>query len=213
MIVTARAMNRQAQEGGDGVGYHVVAVEHAGLLFINGALAQLDVADKVPRTGGNEPRGDDSFGIIGEEHVAGNLLLDEALIGLVRIERADDVVAIRPGVIPAFVLVVAVCVAVVHDIQPVAAPAFAITRRSQQPVNEPLVGAGATIVDEIIHLFGCRRQAMQIESHAPNERAPVGRGRRLEALGFKGGEDKGIDGGPRPGVVYRCRNGRPSQRS
>ena len=64
----------------------------------------------------------------GEEHVAGELLLDEPVVRLVGVERADDVVAVRPGVGPRLVLVVAVRLAVVDDVEPVPRPALAVVR-------------------------------------------------------------------------------------
>ena len=41
--------------------------------------------------------GDPQLGVVGIELVAGKLLGQEAVVGLVGVERADDVVAIAPG--------------------------------------------------------------------------------------------------------------------
>ncbi len=76
----------------------------------------------------------------GEEHVAGDLLLHEPGVRLVRVERADDVVAVRPGVRPRLVLVVAVRLAVVDHVEPVPRPPLAVLRRREQLVDQLLVG-------------------------------------------------------------------------
>src|SRR5205814_394564 len=57
VVVAAGAMGRQADEGGHRVGQHVVAVEQPRLLLVHRPLAQLDVADEVPRPRGDEARG------------------------------------------------------------------------------------------------------------------------------------------------------------
>src|SRR5262249_13414828 len=75
----------------------------------------------------------------GEEHVAGDLLLNESPIGLILVEGADDVIAVRPGVGAGLVLVVAVGVAVVDHVEPVSAPPLAAGRRGQPPVPAALV--------------------------------------------------------------------------
>ena len=51
------------------------------LLLVDGPLAQLDVADEVPRSGGDEAGRDHSSGIARPEHVAGDLLADEPAVG------------------------------------------------------------------------------------------------------------------------------------
>ena len=61
------------------------------------------------------------------QHIAGELLLHEAPIRLVLVERADHIVAVRPGVVAGFVLVVSMSLAVVNDIQPVPRPALAVS--------------------------------------------------------------------------------------
>ena len=79
--------------------------------------------------GDHEARRDDPLAFAGRQHVAGQLLADEIAIGLVRIERGDDPVAVGPGVVAALVLVVAVRVAVVGHVEPVPAPALAVRGR------------------------------------------------------------------------------------
>ena len=133
------AVGGQAEEGRDRVRDHVIAVEQAGFLLVYGALAQLDMADEIPRPGGDEPRRDNRVRVARVEYVPSDLFLDKAIVPLVLIERADDVIAVRPRVIAAFVLVVTMRVAVVDDVEPVPTPALAVARRGEQPVDQLLV--------------------------------------------------------------------------
>ena len=126
VLVTLGAVHGEARERADGVGHHVVAVEMTGELAVDFRLRHLGVADEVPRPGRDEPECLDAIGRFREEHVAGDLLLHEAGVRFVGIERADHVVAIRPGIGPELVLVVAVRVTVVHDVEPVPGPTFAV---------------------------------------------------------------------------------------
>ena len=77
-------------------------------------------------------------GVAGDQLVAGELLHDEAVVGLVRVEAADDVVAVPPGVGPGLVELVAVGVGVAGQVEPVPAPALAVTRDGEQPVDDLL---------------------------------------------------------------------------
>ena len=123
-----------------------------------------------------KPVADDAVGIVRVQHVAGHLLPDEAAIGLVRVEGPDDVIAIGPGVIAAFVLVVAVRVAVVDHVEPVPAPALAVARRRQQAIDQLLVGVRRVVLDEGVDLLRRRRQAVQVEGQAADQRPAVGLG-------------------------------------
>ena len=71
-----------------------------------------------------------------------SLLADELVVGLVVVERVDDVVAIPPGVGVSEVLVHAVGVGVAGHVEPVPAPALAVVRRGEQPVDDPREGVG-----------------------------------------------------------------------
>ena len=63
------------------------------------------------------------------QRVAGDLLANETVIGQVRVERADNVVAVGPRVRAFRVHFKAVRVRIAHHIQPVLRPAFAVVRR------------------------------------------------------------------------------------
>ena len=125
-MVAAGALGSRREEGPSRVGDHVVAVEGAGDLAVEFGLGEFGMADVVPRSGGDEALGDVSVGRLGVERIAGQLFFDEAGVGLVLVEGPDDVVAIGPGVRTELVLVVAVGVAVVDHVEPMATPAFAV---------------------------------------------------------------------------------------
>ncbi len=78
------------------LGHHVVAIEHAGDLFVGGAFAEFGMAHEIPRTGGNKSERDGGLRVVREEEIAGELFLDEAGIRLVLVEEPDHVIAIRP---------------------------------------------------------------------------------------------------------------------
>ena len=68
----------------------------AGYLSVYLGFGHLGMADQVPQARGDETHGYDAVGRAGLEHVAGQLLSDEVPVRSVRVERADDVVAIGP---------------------------------------------------------------------------------------------------------------------
>lgn len=120
------ALNCQACKRADRVGHHVVAIEMPGDLAVGLRLGHLAVADQIPGPGGDEPDRLMAVGRVGIEHVAGHLLRDELCVGLVVVEGTDDIITIGPGIGPGLVLVVAMRVAVVHDVEPVPGPALAV---------------------------------------------------------------------------------------
>ena len=126
MIMALGAVDGETGKRADGVRDHVVAVEVSGDFPVGFGLGHFGVADEIPRTGGDETQRLDAVGGAGEEHVAGDLFLHETRVGFVGVEGAHDVVAVGPGVGAEFVFVVAVGVAVVDDIEPVARPTFAV---------------------------------------------------------------------------------------
>ena len=172
VVVTAGTVDGQPGEGRHGRRDDIVAIEVAGDLAIEG-IPRCDGRAQsalVPRAGGEETGGDDRLRIVGEKNVAGDLLTDEAGIRLVGVEGADQVIAIGPGVGPEAVLIMAVRVGIVGDVEPMAGPAFAVARRGEQAVHQPLVGVGRWIVEERIEFRRRRRQAGQVDAD-PREQA------------------------------------------
>src|SRR5262249_9417131 len=71
---------------------------------------------------------------------AGELLNHEPVVGHVRLKRLDHPIAIAPGVADGSVAFEAAGFAVSNQIEPVAAPAFAVTRIFEQAVDKPRRG-------------------------------------------------------------------------
>ena len=119
------------------------------------------------------------------QFVAGQLFLDEAIPGLVGVERADDVVAITPCVGADRICVgVAVGVGVARDVEPMASPAFAVGLGGQQTVDQFREGVGRSVGDERGGLGRRGRQAGQVEGRAADERGAIGFGGEVELVGF-----------------------------
>ena len=142
VVVAARAVDREALEGAEHVRHHVVTVEVAGLLLVDGPFSKLDVTDVVPGTCGEHPCGDDRARVILVEDISSELLCDEVRVGFVLVERADDPVPVRPGVRARLVLVITVGVGVVDDVEPVSCPTFTVAWGREQAVDLSLVGIG-----------------------------------------------------------------------
>ena len=72
--------------------------------------------------------------------LARELLGDEAVVRLVFVERANDVVAIPPRVLQGNAAADSRGVGIVRDVKPVARPALAEGRRPQQPIDQRVFG-------------------------------------------------------------------------
>ena len=172
VIVTARAMRRQALKGGHGRHHHVITVIIAGDQAVGFFNRQFDVANVVPRPGRNESQSDDSVRFIRKQNVTGQLFLDKPRVGLVLIEGANHVIAIRPGMRAGFVFVITVGVGEMYGIEPVPRPTLAVARGSEQTVHQLFVSLGAAINNEPFDLLGTGWQPGQIEGQPPNQSAP-----------------------------------------
>ena len=89
-----------------------------------------------------ESRGDDCTRVGGKLLVTGELLLHEAVVRLVFVERTHDPVAVAPGFLPLRVFVKAFTLGVARQVQPMPGPPFAIVRRREQTVDQAFVCAG-----------------------------------------------------------------------
>ena len=141
VVVAAGAVDRHAAAAGHHLRDHVVEVVGTGLPPQHVALG-LDLADEIPRACREESGGDHRVGIVGRDHVAGDLSPKKLVVGEVGIERLDHPVAIPPGVGPELVAFEAVGVGVVGDVEPVAGPAFAVVGRGEQAVDEFFIRIG-----------------------------------------------------------------------
>ena len=161
------------------------------------ALVRLVGAE--PQVAGRDPR----VGVVGVELVAGQLLGEEPVVRLVGVERADDVIAIPPGVGPVGVGPVAVGFGVPDQVEPVPSPPLAVLGRGQQAVDQPLVGVGRVVGQKTVDLLGRRRQTRQIECDPADQGPPRRLGRGRQPVFKQLPEHKPIDRIPRPGRPFR----------
>ena len=130
----------------------------------------------------------------GGEEVAGDLFADELVVGEVAVEGVDDVVAVAPGIAEGDVFIEAVGVGVAGDIEPVAAPAFAVVRGIQEAVDDAGEGVGRVVGEEGGDVVGRGREAGEVEGGAAEEGAFVGGRGEGDSVGLELGEDEGVDG-------------------
>ena len=117
------------------------------------------------------------------ELITGELFGDETVKWLVGVEGANDVIAILVGVAARRIgVAVAVRVRVTRGVEPVAAPAFAVMRGVEQPVDQPFVGVGRGVREEGLDLGGRRRQPGEVQAGAAQQRDLFGVGREAESL-------------------------------
>ena len=190
-VAAGAAVSHGQESGADGIGdvvQDLLAALHqvAGVAFIR----------IVPV----ESRGDAGLGIVRPQFIAGDLLLDEAVIGLVLVERLDDVIAVAPGIRPRLVALESFAFGVAGEIQPVPRPAFAIVRRSEQAVDHLFVRVGRFVGDEGVDFFGRGgspiRSKLTRRSRVMRSAAAAG----LQALASQFREDERVD---RIGVAWR----------
>ena len=129
MIVAARAGNSETQERFRG---HVDAVVDDVIRIAVEMIAEREETERRQR----------GLVIDGRKLVRRELFHDEAVVGLVVVERFDHIIAIRPGVGINRTLALAVELAfrirVTRHVEPMASPAFAVMRRGQQLVHDLL---------------------------------------------------------------------------
>ena len=117
----------------------------------------------------------------------------QSVKGLVVVERSNDVVAKRPGVVDHMVDLETGAFTEPHHIEPMPPPLLAVARRRQQPIDEFFVCVGRRVADKRVNFLGRRRQACQIVGHATDKRTLVGRWVRLKARRGKSRVDEAID--------------------
>ena len=199
VVVTAGTAHRQPQEGGARRADHLVDFVPSG--------RRLVVRLVVPNSQSIKAGGDDRFGRRLVELVAGQLLDDEAVVGLVGIERVDDVVAIPPRLGLFGVAFVAVGLREAGDVEPVPAPTLAVFFPRQQIVDQSPVCLLATDSRRTRRLLPAsaagrsrRRTARRIST------AGLGRRIRREALFLEPRQNERVDRIGRP-VFLRTAGG------
>src|SRR5690606_17558046 len=98
--------------------------EAASQLAVDLRFGHFDMTDEIPGAGGDKARRDDAVRVVGIQNIAGDLFAYELRIRKVFVEGSDNVVPIRPGIGARLILVVAVRIAVVRNVEPVPSPAF-----------------------------------------------------------------------------------------
>ena len=146
--------------------------------MLSSRMSRSELSSQGPAA--RKPRRDGRSRLVGEQDVGGDLLLDEPGVGLVGVERLDQVVAIGPGVGPDPVLVVAVGLGEMGQVHPVPRPPLAVVGAGEQPVDEPFVGVGGGVGQEGVDLLGRRREADQVEGEPADQGPAVGLGGRFE---------------------------------
>src|SRR3989442_14393972 len=123
---------------------------HAELLWVDAAFL---VDHGVAQVAG----GDDLvLGGVGEQ-VAPDLFNDESVVGQVLVERVDYPIAVKPN-FAALVFFKAVRICVACGIQPDAAPALPVVRRSQEAIDLLFVSAFARVGNKSIDFCGRGRK-------------------------------------------------------
>ena len=189
VIVTTRAMNRQAQKAlGDST--------HDLLKLVLARLALHPVARPqhgVVRPGDQEADSRGPFAP-GLQHIPGQLHPGKLVIGQVIVESLDHPVPVGPGVAPGLVVFKTVALTVARHVQPVSRPTFSVMRGGQQAVDQLPVGGRRRIPDEIIDHSRCRWQPEQVKVKAPGENGGRGRHSRRNPLLLQPATNKGVDG-------------------
>ena len=202
VVVAARALQGLAEE----------CLAHAVGDVVEEALPR-DFGDlhagQFPGPHAQEAGGDAQLRVGGLQFVTGDLLEDEAVVGLVGVEAAHDVIAVAPGVAALVVVGEAAAVGVADDVEPVPRHALAVMRAGEQAVDERgdgRVGIAGMGGGEGRHLLGPGRQTGQIVGGAAQQGAGVGRRRGLDARGqprFQKGVDRMPVGNRRRRLAHR----------
>ena len=184
VVVTARTLHAHAEE--DVARGIRQIVENS--VPLAARIAGVPLVDAVAQVAG----GNDGLRFLRKKFVARELLLDEAGVGLVGIERADDVVAKAPRVGPIIVRAIAVAVGVAHEVKPVPRHALAVMRAGQQSIHNPLIRIRCGVSDKGTHFRRCGRQADEIEGHSANKHRAAGFGRWREIFLLQPRHDEAV---------------------
>jgi len=133
--------------------------------------------------------------------IAGQLFADELRVRQVAVEGIDDVVAIGPRTGARRVGLETGGLGKVDQVQPEGGPAFAIPRRRQCPIDQPLIGVGPGVADELRALGGRRQQPVHQQMDAAYQQPGLGRRRWLQTGGAQAGEHEPVDVVAAPAVV------------
>ena len=169
VIVATRTRDRQTEEGFAEDIDHVIDAVGLLLAYVDGRMFAFA---EMPKSGSDE-------GFVGAfrrvptrcQSVARNLFAYELVVRQVGVERTNRVVAVPPGVGDFKIELVAHRLGIPREIEPVAAPTFAVMRRRQQPIDARFVRGRRLIREERIDLRRRRRQADEVERKPANQRS------------------------------------------
>ena len=158
-------------------------------------------AHHLARPAAAEPGGDQRLMIAGLHVVAGQLEREEPIVGEIGVQRADNPIAIAPGIGPLGVELEAVRVGVMRQVEPVLPPAHAVFRAREQAIDQTFISIRPRITEERRDLVGRWRPPGQVERDPANQRDPARRRRVAEAQLFELAKDEPIDRVTNPGPI------------
>lgn len=130
--------------------------------------------------------------------VAGDVFGYESVVRQVCVERADDVIAIAMRLGDLEVEFVALRLGEADEVEPVPAPAFAVSGRGEQAIDDALAGGRRLVGQERADLRNGRRQPGEPERHPPQPSSPVAALVGVDAGRLLLSEDEAIDRRRRP---------------
>ena len=143
------------------------------------------------------------------QEIAGHLFNGELIEGQILPKRPDDPVAKRPNR-TVVVDVDTVRIGVADRVEPLPRELLGRRVRREEPIDSTVVSRGRGIAHKRREVLRRRRQAREIERHAPQQTRRLLRATRLETGRCEGLRDEGVDGIARPrlrGAGHR--NSRP----
>ena len=149
MVMAPRTLDGRTGKDVHHGGQHFVPVEVPDAALLHRAVGDFDLTHEIEGPGRHEAGRHDRVARIGKEHVARDLFEHETAIRSIVVQGADDIIAVTPGVRAHLVLVETVRVGVAGDIEPVSSPSFAVAGRSEQSVDDSLVGVGPFVMHEV----------------------------------------------------------------
>src|SRR5437660_436330 len=128
------------------------------------------------------------------QSVGGQLLYYELVIRQVCVQRTDHIVTIgvRPGEVRFLKEDVTLGVGVTSDVEPVPAPAFAVTRAGQQPIHDLGESVGRQVRIESSEFLGRGWQTEKVERDPAQQPASIGTSRRRQAFFFEFRQNEGV---------------------
>ena len=206
VIMAATATHRQSQEcAGRGLCKISEQFRPRAVLFVG--IARSVVVGTQPEVSGGHLVFPHLLGrhLILHQFIAGELFDDKLIVGLVGIERPDDIVAVFVGQRPELIPIESVAITVTHHIQPLAGDVFAEKGRGEQCIRQCrsrlwqalCVGFGK----EGGHLLRSWRQTSEVEIQPSGQHARVGRRWCRRPLRLKIGQHQTVDFPVSPGIA------------